>query len=287
MSLHAFTATATSRVRRDIVSQLALRNPMELVGSFDRPNLVYRVLPRASLRKQLQDVLARHRGEAGIIYCQSRREVDALAEWLREHGVRAVPYHAGTGRYRSDQESGRVSERGRRRRRGDRRVRDGNRSVRRRFVVHAGAPQSLEHYQQEAGRAGRDGLHAECVLIYSGGDFARWRVMFEEGTDAEARRALLRDMERYAASVGCRHRRLVRYFGEEFDKADCGACDYCLGELEAVEAPVTRRAEDSVGGCACGAAFRIGTHRQRVARTRHRGCTGPGASDAQRVRSAE
>jgi ATP-dependent DNA helicase RecQ len=238
VSLHAFTATATSRVRRDIVSQLALRNPLELVGSFDRPNLVYRVLPRAGLRKQLQDVLARHRGEAGIVYCQSRREVDALAEWLRESGVRAVPYHAGLADLdRSTNQDAFLNE-------------DVDVVVATvafgmgidrsdvRFVVHAGAPQSLEHYQQEAGRAGRDGLHAECVLIYSGGDFARWRVMFEEGTDAEARRALLRDMERYAASVGCRHRRLVSYFGEDFPKADCGACDYCLGELEAVEAPV-------------------------------------------------
>jgi ATP-dependent DNA helicase RecQ len=239
VSLHAFTATATSRVRRDIVSQLALRNPLELVGSFDRPNLVYRVLPRANLRKQLQDILARHRGEAGIVYCQSRREVDGLAEWLRENGVRAVPYHAGMGdpdRHRNqdaflNEEVDVVVAT----------VAFGMGIDRSdvRFVVHAGAPQSLEHYQQEAGRAGRDGLEAECVLVYSGGDFARWRVMFEESGDAEARRALLRDMERYAASVGCRHRRLVSYFGESFDKADCGACDYCLGELEAVGEPAT------------------------------------------------
>lgn len=239
VSLHAFTATATGRVRRDIVSQLALRNPLELVGSFDRPNLVYRVLPRANLRKQLQEILARHRGEAGIVYCQSRREVDGLAEWLRESGVRAVPYHAGM----SDDD---------RHRNQDAFLNEDvdvvvatvafGMGIDRsdvRFVVHAGAPQSLEHYQQEAGRAGRDGLEAECVLVYSGGDFARWRVMFEESGDAEARRTLLRDMERYAASVGCRHRRLVSYFGEAFDKVDCGACDYCLGELEAVGEPAT------------------------------------------------
>ncbi len=239
VSLHAFTATATARVRRDIVSQLALRDPVELVGSFDRPNLVYRVLPRANLRKQIQDVLARHAGEAGIVYCQSRREVDALSEWLRGVGMRAVGYHAGmsdTDRHRNQDAFlnedvdvvvatvafGMGIDRS---------------NVR--FVVHAGAPQSLEHYQQEAGRAGRDGLEAECVLIYSGGDFARWRVMFDEGSDAEARRALLRDMERYAASVGCRHQRLVAYFGETFTRAGCGACDYCLGELEAVPESVT------------------------------------------------
>ena len=106
--------------------------------------------------------------------------------------------------------------------------------------MHAGAPQSLEHYQQEAGRAGRDGLEAECVLIYSGADFIKWRGMFEaNGEMSEARRTLLRSIERYAGSVQCRHRRLVSYFGETFGKDDCGACDYCLGELEAVPDAVT------------------------------------------------
>src|SRR5262249_17894712 len=95
VGLHAFTATATARVRRDIAAQLQLRAPLELVGSFDRPNLIYRVLPRASLKRQLQDVLDRQRGNAGIVYCPSRREVDALAAWLAPSGVRAVPYHAG------------------------------------------------------------------------------------------------------------------------------------------------------------------------------------------------
>ena len=239
VSLHAFTATATARVRDDIVAQLGLRTPVELVGSFDRPNLVYRVLPRSGLKKQLEDILRRHRGEAGIVYCQSRREVDALAEWLTSSGVRAVPYHAGLAddeRHRNqdaflNEEVDLVVAT----------VAFGMGIDRSdvRFVIHAGAPQSLEHYQQEAGRAGRDGLEAECVLVYSSGDFARWRSMFEEnGESAPARRALLRDMERYAASVGCRHRQLVRYFGQEFDKDDCGACDVCLGELESVTEPV-------------------------------------------------
>jgi len=239
MGLHAFTATATSRVRRDIVDQLGLRDPVELVGSFDRPNLVYRVLARANLKKQIQEILGRHSREAGIIYCQSRREVDALSVWLGENGVRAVPYHAGLDdetRHR-DQDAF-LSEDvdivvatvafGMGIDRSDVRV-----------VVHAGAPQSLEHYQQEAGRAGRDGLEAECVLIYSGADAPKWRAMLaEDGEVPEAKLALLRDMERYAASVGCRHKRLVNYFGEAFPKTDCGACDYCLGELEPVQEPV-------------------------------------------------
>jgi ATP-dependent DNA helicase RecQ len=238
LSLHAYTATATMRVRRDISSQLGLRNPMELVGSFDRPNLVYRVLARADFKRQLTDILSRHKGEAGIVYCTSRREVDALSAWLCASGVRARAYHAGL----SDDERARNQDA----------FLDEHADVvvatvafgmgidrsDVRYVVHAGAPQSLEHYQQESGRAGRDGLEAECVLVYSTADFLKWRVMLERnGELTEARRSLLRDIERYAASVGCRHRHLVGYFGETFAKSDCGACDYCLGELEGVPEP--------------------------------------------------
>ncbi len=235
VSLHAFTATATARVRRDIVSQLGLNDPLELVGAFDRPNLIYRVLPRATLKRQLLEILERHNGEAGIIYCTSRREVDALAAWLTGSGVRARPYHAGL----ADED---------RRRNQDAFINEeidvivatvafgmGIDRSDVRFVIHAGAPQSLEHYQQESGRAGRDGLEAECVLIYSIADTIRWRTMLERaGELSDARRRLLREMERYASAVGCRHKHLVGYFGEHYTRERCEACDFCLGELEPV-----------------------------------------------------
>ena len=239
VGLHAYTATATARVRRDIAAQLALNNPAEFVGAFDRPNLLYRVLPRATLKRQLQEVLGRHRAEAGIIYCLSRKEVDALAAWLTGSGVPALPYHAGLSDVqRKTHQDAFLSERvdvivatvafGMGIDRSDVR-----------FVVHAGAPRSIEHYQQESGRAGRDGLEAECLLISSSADFMKWRVMLERnGELTEANQALLRQMERYATSVGCRHRYLAEYFGDRYVKQGCGACDFCLDELESSPDPV-------------------------------------------------
>ena len=243
VALHAFTATATERVRRDIATQLALDNPLELVGGFDRPNLVYRVLPRATLKTQLVEVLDRHRRDAGIIYCTSRKEVDALAAWLRTLGTKALPYHAGLSDVeRSRNQEAFLSERA------DVIVATvafgmGIDRSDVRFVIHAGSPQSLEHYQQESGRAGRDGLEAECLLISSAADFMRWRVMLERnGEFNDATKTLLRGIERYASSVGCRHRHLSEYFGDHYETAangGCAACDYCLDELETVAQPIT------------------------------------------------
>jgi ATP-dependent DNA helicase RecQ len=238
IAFHAFTATATPRVRADIVSELALRQPVELVGPFDRPNLVYRVVPRADGRKQIQQVLSRHPNEAGIIYCLSRKEVETMAESLQGEGVRALPYHAGLAdQVRHQNQDAFLNE-------------DADVMVATvafgmgidrsnvRFVIHAGAPRSLEHYQQEAGRAGRDGLSSECVLISSPADFARWRSLLEStGEWSEPVRLLMRDMERYAAATTCRHRALVEYFGQRLEHVPCGACDWCLGELERVPEP--------------------------------------------------
>jgi ATP-dependent DNA helicase RecQ len=236
VSVHAFTATATIRVRHDIINELGLRDPAILVGPFDRPNLTYRVLPRTTLKLQIRMLLARHAREAGIIYCLSRKEVDALAFWLAQEGVRALPYHAGLDdRTRHRHQDAFLNEEA------DVMVATvafgmGIDRSDVRFVLHVGAPRSLEHYQQEAGRAGRDGLPAECALITSAGDFARWRSLLESrGEWSEQVRLLMRDMERYASATSCRHRALVEYFGQHLDRATCGACDWCLGELERVD----------------------------------------------------
>jgi ATP-dependent DNA helicase RecQ len=236
-SMHAYTATATPQVRRDIAHQLGLREPLVLVGDFDRPNLTYRVLPRHDEAKQVLEVIERHRGEAGIIYCIRRRDVDALAEKLRKRGHNALAYHAGlTQEERQQAQDAFANE-----------TCDlvvatvafgmGIDRSNVRFVLHTAMPKSVEHYQQEAGRAGRDGLEAECVLLYSGADMMLWKSMLAD-TDAEHAQSLLahlQDMDRYCSGAACRHRALVEYFGQAFPNGNCNACDICLGETEEVE----------------------------------------------------
>jgi ATP-dependent DNA helicase RecQ len=242
-SVHAFTATATVRVRDDIARQLALRDPLMLVGDFDRPNLSYRVIPRQNETAQVLDAVQRHEGEPGIIYCLRRSDVDGLTEWLRQKGIEARAYHAGlsTEERRTAQDAfaaeqcnvivatiafGMGIDRS---------------NIR--YVLHTALPKSIEHYQQETGRAGRDGLEAECLLLYSAGDTSTWRSIIERSADeanadpAYRRTALenLREIDSYCNSVTCRHRLLVEYFGQQYTRSSCGACDVCLGDVETVD----------------------------------------------------
>jgi ATP-dependent DNA helicase RecQ len=234
VAIHAFTATATPRVRADIAAELVLREPEVLVGSFDRPNLVYRVRQRTDRLRQVTEALERHAGEAGIVYCIRRAEVDQLTEALQKRGYRAVAYHAGLAdaeRRRAQEDF--VAERA------DVVVATvafgmGIDRSDVRYVVHAGMPKSIEHYQQEAGRAGRDGLAAECLLLYSGGDFGLWRsILMAEGLPAPGAIPKLGEMYDYCQSATCRHRFLVEYFGQPYAEAQCKACDVCLGEVAA------------------------------------------------------
>jgi ATP-dependent DNA helicase RecQ len=240
-AVHAYTATATEQVRRDIIAQLALNNPVELVGNFDRPNLVYRVLPRHNVLKQTLDVLERHESEAGIIYCLRRRDVDELAASLHAKKIKVRAYHAGmVGDERQAAQEAFASEQV------DVIVATvafgmGIDRSNVRFVLHTAMPKSLEHYQQETGRAGRDGLEAECVLLYSGGDLYTYRSILtksakEAGSETHLPNAFkhLDDIDRFCRGALCRHAALVRYFGQEYQGVNCNACDVCLGDTEGV-----------------------------------------------------
>jgi ATP-dependent DNA helicase RecQ len=247
-SVHAYTATATERVRADIAAQLRLRNPAILVGTFDRPNLVYRIVPRIDAHTQVLEILQRHRDEAAIVYCISRKESEAMAAFLQKNRLRAAFYHAGM-------------DAGERRRTQDRFAAEavdviaatvafgmGIDRSNVRCVIHAAMPKSIEHYQQETGRAGRDGLEADCVLLYSGADVLRWESLIEKSaaeTEAAqevfaASRQLLEHMRRLCTGVSCRHRKLSEYFGQQYGAQNCGACDVCLSELDGIaDATVT------------------------------------------------
>lgn len=241
-SIHAYTATATERVRRDIIAQLGLRNADVLIGSFDRPNLTYRVVSRREPLKQVLDVIDRHPREAGIIYCLRRRDVDDLAAALQRHGCNALPYHAGlAAEQRHQAQEAFTAEQC------DVIVATvafgmGIDRSNVRYVLHTAMPKSLEHYQQETGRAGRDGLEAECVLLHSGADFLTWKAILEKSAAEEAIDASflpgalkhLEDMDAYCRGAVCRHRALVQYFGQGYETELCGACDICLGEAAQV-----------------------------------------------------
>jgi ATP-dependent DNA helicase RecQ len=239
-SFHAYTATATERVRADIITQLGLKNPDVLVGDFDRPILTYRVLPKHEMRNQVLEVLGRHKGEAGIIYCIRRKDVDDLTEWLRARGHAALPYHAGMSADDRQASQDAFAEE-----RCDLIVATvafgmGIDRSNIRFVMHTGIPKSIEHYQQEAGRAGRDGLEAECVLLYSGGDFMTWKKVTEKSAHESGagpdflRNALahLEEINAYGRVAVCRHKTLVEHFGQSFAPDNCKACDVCLGDVE-------------------------------------------------------
>ena len=233
VALHAYTATATRQVRDDIVLQLGLKNPDLLVGSFDRPNLFYRAERRVALAEQIAAIIDRHKGESGIIYCIRRKDVDAMCATLRARGVRALPYHAGlSDRERKEHQDAFIEDRvevivatvafGM-----------GIDKSNVRYVIHAGMPKSLEHYQQESGRAGRDGLPAECCIFHSPADLQVWRFMTREmeGEQAVIAAEKLQAMHRYCAGGLCRHRAILNYFEQHHDGARCGACDICAGDI--------------------------------------------------------
>jgi len=236
----ALTATATGRVRADIVKQLKLREPCCYVASFNRPNLTYRVVPKTVPYEQLLELIRSRPNDSGIVYCASRKSAESLARNLSQDDISAKPYHAGlTSAERTKNQEAFLRD--------DVRVVTatiafgmGINKPNVRFVVHYDLPKNLESYYQETGRAGRDGLPSECVLLFSASDVAKQFHFIDEKSESEARiaRTQLQQMVHYAETRDCRRVTLLRYFGEEYTKPSCEGCDNCLTPRETFDGTI-------------------------------------------------
>lgn len=230
----ALTATATPRVQADIRQTLGFRNENEFIASFDRSNLFIAVEPKTNLLGQTLDFLGAHPNRSGIIYCATRRQVDSLHEELVERGFSALPYHAGLeDETRKNNQQAFIHD--------DVRVMVATIAFGMgidkpdvRFVLHVDLPKNVEGYYQEIGRAGRDGLRADCLLLFSYGDVDTIQYFIRQGAESErkGRRKRLRSMVDWATSGECRRRELLAYFGEAYGSENCRACDNCLKREE-------------------------------------------------------
>jgi ATP-dependent DNA helicase RecQ len=236
----ALTATATERVRADIVQQLKLDDAHCYIASFNRPNLTYRVIPKSSPYDQLLTFIRDRPNESGIVYCASRKTADSLATKLNADGIKAKPYHAGLDSKERNKNQELFL-------RDDVRVITatiafgmGINKPNVRFVVHHDLPKNIESYYQETGRAGRDGLPSECVLLFSPSDVVKQRRFIEDKSEKEAAiaREQLREMIHFAETRDCRRATLLKYFGEELSPPSCDGCDNCLNPRETFDGTV-------------------------------------------------
>ncbi|WNF38110.1 DNA helicase RecQ [Bacillaceae bacterium IKA-2] len=237
----AFTATATKEVAEDIKRGLALQSPLSFVSGYERENLAFSVVKTGNKRKYLLDFLKRYKGESGIIYTATRKDVESLQLFLAKNGIQAVTYHAGMAeRVRNDHQEKFIYD--------DEKIIIATNAFGMgidksnvRFVIHYQLPKSMEAYYQEAGRAGRDGENSECIVFYTSKDVQTQKFLIEQSQSDEERKSReyrkLQMMVDFCHTTKCLQSFIVAYFGDILER-ECSKCSNCLSDFEEIDVTI-------------------------------------------------